>query len=260
MGGGVGEPRAVVGDPRAHALPRLRQPPVLNVAFDELPCCCSQQVLARNLRSGGGERHAVLKLIAKAVGAACLIEGRAGPDTAGERLIEKPAVQHNVHRPIRRLHPDRTEDILPIPADIGQNGVKIGRAIARDQAPCLFRARSLAQKEHDFDGAVRWKPDGGAERGAGIKPCPNGVGERRRPGERCGVRERTVAANELPPVTRPVRLTELPPITRPVRLISVQIGKCDPRSESRVPRVAREHRAGQGINFRRHERSRDSPR
>src|SRR5680860_759997 len=98
MGGGVGEPCAVVGDPRAYTLPRLRQPPVLNITIDELPCRCSQQVLARNLRSGGGERRAVLKLIAKAVGAACLIEGRTGPDTAGERLVEEPAIQHDVHR------------------------------------------------------------------------------------------------------------------------------------------------------------------
>ena len=37
MGGGVNEPHAVVGDPRAHALPGVRRPPVLNVALDELP-------------------------------------------------------------------------------------------------------------------------------------------------------------------------------------------------------------------------------
>ena len=204
MGGGVGEPRAVVGDPRAHALAGMRQPPVLNVAFDELPCRCAQQVLARHLRSGGGERHAVLKLIAEAVGAARLIEGRAGPDAAGERLIEQPAVQHDVHRPIGRLHLDRAEDIVPVPADLGQNGVEIGRAIARDQAPRVFRARGLAEKEDDLDGAVRWKLDGGPQRAAGIKPGPDGVGERRRAGERRGARERAVAADELPPVAGPV--------------------------------------------------------
>ena len=34
---GVGEPDPVVGDAGAHALPGVRQPPMLHVALDELP-------------------------------------------------------------------------------------------------------------------------------------------------------------------------------------------------------------------------------
>ena len=93
-------------------------------------CCTSPSTNCRaaarsrcsrvNLRSGSDERHAVLQLVAKAVGAARLIERRAGPDAAGERLIEQPAVQHDVHRPIGRLHLDRAEHILPVPTDLGQ--------------------------------------------------------------------------------------------------------------------------------------------
>src|SRR6476619_3548685 len=143
-------------------------------------------------------RPAVLNLIAEAVSAACLIESWSGPHTAVERLIEKPAVQHDVHRPIRRLYTDRAEHIRPIPTDSGQYGLKIGCTISRDQAPRVLRARSLAQTEHDFDGAVRWQLDGGAQRSAGIKPCSSGVGESRRAGERCGARKCSVAANELP--------------------------------------------------------------
>jgi len=37
MGGGVRQPDPVIGDPRANALARRRQPPMLNVALDELP-------------------------------------------------------------------------------------------------------------------------------------------------------------------------------------------------------------------------------
>ena len=47
VGGGVRQPDAVVGDPRAHPLARRRQPPVLHVALDELPRGGAQQMLAR---------------------------------------------------------------------------------------------------------------------------------------------------------------------------------------------------------------------
>ena len=70
----VGEPRPVVGDARADALPRMRQPPMLYVAFEELPRSSTQQVLARQGRLRGGQRHAVLQLVAKAVRAAGLVE------------------------------------------------------------------------------------------------------------------------------------------------------------------------------------------
>ena len=51
VGDRVGEPRAIVGDPRAHALAGMRQPPMLHVAFDELPRRRAQQVLARHGRA-----------------------------------------------------------------------------------------------------------------------------------------------------------------------------------------------------------------
>ena len=81
------------------------------------------------------QRHAVLQLVAKAVGAARLIERRARPDAAGERLVEQPAVQHDVHGPVGRLHLDCPEQRLPVVRHLGQDGVEIGRAIAADQRP-----------------------------------------------------------------------------------------------------------------------------
>ena len=50
-GGGEGEPDAIVGDPRAHALAGMRQPPMLDIAFDELPAGGAQQ-MARASRPG----------------------------------------------------------------------------------------------------------------------------------------------------------------------------------------------------------------
>ena len=51
MGDGEGQPRAIVGDAGAHALAGMRQPPMLNVAFDELAPRGAQQVLARQRRA-----------------------------------------------------------------------------------------------------------------------------------------------------------------------------------------------------------------
>ncbi|MNW22015.1 hypothetical protein D3C71_2232560 [compost metagenome] len=51
--------------------------------------------------AGEGERHGVLQLVAKPVGTAGLIERRAGPDATGKRLVEQPAIEHDVHRAVR---------------------------------------------------------------------------------------------------------------------------------------------------------------
>ena len=110
--GRKGEPDPIVRDARPHALSGMRQPPMLNVAFDELPGGGAQEMAPRLVRRGEGQRHAVLKLVAEAVGAARLIEGGARQDAAGERLIEQPAVQHDVHGAVGRLDLDRARAML----------------------------------------------------------------------------------------------------------------------------------------------------
>ena len=59
------------------------------------------------------QRHHVLELIAKAVRAARLIKRRSRPDAAGQRLVEQPAVEHDVHAAIRRLDLHRAENVVP---------------------------------------------------------------------------------------------------------------------------------------------------
>ena len=105
--GGVGQPQQVVRDAGAGAAARRRMPPVLHVAFDEL--AAARRAADARARASGFEhrqRHHVLELIAEAVGAARLVERRARPDAAGQRLVEQPAVEQQVHRPIRRRHLD----------------------------------------------------------------------------------------------------------------------------------------------------------
>ena len=85
VGDGIGEPRTVVRDAGAHALTRMRQPPVLDIAFDELSRCSPQQMIAGQRGPRHGQRHAILQLIAEAIGAAGLIECRNAPrpDSSG---------------------------------------------------------------------------------------------------------------------------------------------------------------------------------
>ena len=114
-GGGEGQPDAVVGDARAHALAGMRQPPMLHVALDELPRRRRAADGARvSCGRGEAQRHAVLQLVAEAVGAARLIEAGARPDAAGERLIEQPAVEHDVHRAVGRPDLHRAQHVAPM--------------------------------------------------------------------------------------------------------------------------------------------------
>ena len=134
-----GEPRPVVGNARANALAGRREPPMLDIALDELPPRRAQDVLARHLGPGDRERHDVLKLVAEAVGAARLIEGRTRPVAAGERLVEQPAVQHDVHGTIRRVHLQRAERFVPVVDNLAMDGVEIGQRDSARSAPAPQR-------------------------------------------------------------------------------------------------------------------------
>ncbi len=110
----VGQPREIVGEAGAHAASTLRMPPVLDVALDELAGGGAQDVLARHRGLRIHERHDVLQLVAESVRAARLIECRARPHAARERLVERPAIHHRVERGLRRADADDREPPLPL--------------------------------------------------------------------------------------------------------------------------------------------------
>src|SRR6266568_2252121 len=95
---GVSKPYPIVRNARADALAERRQPPMLNIAFDELPSGGAQEMFSRHRRSRQRKCRSVLKLVAETISAARLIKRRSRPQAAGERLIEQPAVEHDVHR------------------------------------------------------------------------------------------------------------------------------------------------------------------
>ncbi len=105
---------------------------MLNIAFDELPSGGAQEMFARHCRSRQRKCHPVLKLVAETVSAACLIKRRSRPHATGERLIEQPAVEHDVHRPVRCAHLNGAEHVVPMLHDLPKDRVKIGPTVADD--------------------------------------------------------------------------------------------------------------------------------
>jgi len=71
-------------------------PPVLDVAFDELPAGGPDEMRSGEVGPRQHQRHHVLQLIAKAEGAARLVVARARPETAAHVLIDEPPVDQHV--------------------------------------------------------------------------------------------------------------------------------------------------------------------
>src|SRR5206468_12990172 len=202
----VGKPEAIVGDPGSHSPTGRRVPPVLDVAFDELARGGAEHVLTRHVRPGYRERHHVLKLITKAVGAAGLVERRPRPHTTGERLVEQPAIEQHVHGPVRRRDLYAAQHVIPVLRDGSQGSIRIARPIKGDQFARLVAGRRLAEKEHDLDMSARAKFHQRAEGTAGIEPGADPSRKSASSREPRWTIERAVTAEEFHPVTGPLRL------------------------------------------------------
>jgi hypothetical protein len=74
------------GNLRAIELRRRDALPVLDIALDELPARGPEEMLAGYRWAGCGERHAVLQLVPKTIGA-WLGRNPIAPRLAGERLV-----------------------------------------------------------------------------------------------------------------------------------------------------------------------------
>ncbi len=90
-------------------------------------------MFARDVGSRHNERHHILQLIAKAIGAARLVIRRARPHAACQHLIQKPIVQHDVERAIGRAHLHGLNHLAPLPGDFAQHRIQVGGAVLFDQ-------------------------------------------------------------------------------------------------------------------------------
>src|ERR1022692_1186204 len=126
-------------------------------------------MVSRHGRLRYSQRHHVLKLIAKAVCAAGLVECRSRPHAAGESLIEQPAVQHDIHGTIGGFHLNRAEYVVPQARYRGEYRIEVGGSVFRDQGKRFRPGRRLAKKENDFGRAIWLELETGLQRAAGIE-------------------------------------------------------------------------------------------
>src|SRR5208282_4581116 len=155
VGRNIGQPDAIIGDASANSLTRWRKPPVLDIALYELPPRRAQQMLTRQVRLRSDERHHVLELIAKSIGAARLIKCRSRPKPAGERLIKEPTIQQDVHGMVGCSYLNRAEDLIPMLNDGAQDGIKVGGSVAGDERKRLLCRLGLAKEKYHLRSGLR---------------------------------------------------------------------------------------------------------
>ena len=213
--------------------PARRVPPVLHVALDELARGGAQDVSRASRGSRMDERHDVLQLVAKAIGAAGLVERRARPDTTGQRLVEQPAVHQHVERAVRRLDLTAPSSSLPARSTAANAAAAASVAKLRDQreslrpafdapGPAIRRSRFLAPVAARSRLASR--RTGRARRRLVRDSLSRARARRAGSGRRCG--------------------RGTPAIAGPGRLAPARCPRTRRGCRNRVPGVARQQRAG----------------
>ena len=130
-------------------------------------------------RDGGlrvHERHHVLELVAESIRAARLVDGRAAPNAAGERLIEQPSIHHHVEAGLRRLHDHRRQDSLPG----SELAIELGRRLARGAVAAQELAHRIlalvgTEQRHDLTSLAWLDVDRALERDARIDGRARGL-------------------------------------------------------------------------------------
>ena len=223
--GDVRQPQAVVRDPRAHPPTRRRMPPVLHVALGELAGRGPQELRPGQVRPGRRQRQAVLELVAEPVGAAGLVQGGPRPDPAGQRLVEQPAVEQDVHRAIGRPDLDVGHQVVPARPHRAQGRRVVGRSQAPDQLRGRARSFGLAQQDDHLRAPAVRQLEARLQRGAGIQAGPHGPPQP------------VPAAEPGGPIQGAVASQELRAVGRPGGLAPAEIEECHPARELRVPGV-----------------------
>src|SRR5690606_37462400 len=125
---------------------------MLHVTFHELTRRGAQQLLACCSWHGQVEGQAVLQLIPETIGATRLVKGRSGPKPTRYGLIQKPAIQEDVHRAVGSLHLYGAQYRLPMGFHLFQHLIKIGLTIAHQKFASLIRSAALPEKRYDVHG------------------------------------------------------------------------------------------------------------
>ncbi len=191
-----GQPQQIVRATRAQSAAARLVPPVLHVAFDELPSGSFEQMRPREFRPREQQCHDVLQLVAEAVRAARLVVTRARPEPAAHVLIDEPAVHQDIKRIVWRADLDGVERLVPRGFNIFERSQRaVDGVVTSDEPVGLVCIRTLAQQKQHTPLFSRLEDDLHMQRGARIQAGAKPRLERQLP--QCGrTGNGSVAADE----------------------------------------------------------------
>ena len=154
---------------------------------------CSRAIVAL----GDAQRHHILELVAESICTAQLIECRARPYTACQRLVEQPAIHEHIHGRIGRVDLHGAEHVVPRPRNLGQDCVQVRGAIACEQFTRSFAVFRFAQEKHDFRLRAGAQVNRSLQRRARIETCSQFSGKWTTSFQGRGMPERAVASDKF---------------------------------------------------------------
>ena len=160
---------------------------------------CSSTCARSSVGSISASRHRVLQLVAKAVGAADLVEAGPRPEPARQRLVRQPVIDERVEQRVGRAHLHAGEPLGPGAPCGGERRVGIAvPPIAGERARCGVVVRE-AEDEHDLLGLAGASVRATRSAGARVE-----AGAPARPARRIGRTHARAVRVELAPIAGPV--------------------------------------------------------
>ena len=181
-------------------------PPVLDVSLGELMGRGPQEVFPGELALRGHQSDDVLELVAEPEGTARLIERRPRPQPARERLVDEPAVEHDVHRAVGCPYLDGALGIVPEARHGAQHGLGVGRSPTPDEVGRRGGLVRLAEQYEDLGPRSVGELEAGLQGRARIHAGPCGTLQPVSAVQAGGSLRTAIAPEEFGPVSRPRRL------------------------------------------------------
>ena len=218
-------------------------PPVLNVAFAELSARAQQKLRPKKLRFGVDERHGVLQLVAETKSAARLVVTAARPHTAGERLVDEPAVREHIREPRPASRPARRPRYAASSSATSSSALRAALAPRKRSSSDLTSSSfphdlrpATPSAENDLAHLPVGKSKGTCRAAQGSKPAPRRF-------DRCA---RSIAAGRSSEPLRPMNSLRSP-VT--VRAAPATSKKATRAGEFGVVAIARANRAAGRVDL-----------
>ncbi len=231
------QPQVVIGAARAHAASARWVPPMLHVSLDELARGAAQQMFAQQFRLGVQQRHCILKLVAKSIGAARLVVAAPRPIAACERLIDEPTIDEHVERRLGRMHLHGAQCPRPVFVDRVErivDGVRHGEAA--QQLARFIHVLAGPESKHDLALIAVVDFERHLDRSARVEPRADFARQAAAP-KRRGIAKAAMATEKLRAIGRDGAL----------RLGAVE--ECNAFAELGVIAIAREDRTAVAIDL-----------